>query len=373
MKKIGVLGGGQLGMMLEESVGELPLELHFLDPDPNCSCKAITKRVEVGDFKDYQRVLEFGRGKDILTVEIEHVNVKALKELEREGLAVFPQPDILEMIQDKGLQKKFYSESGFETAPFQLLGDANDIKYSEWKPPFVIKSRTGGYDGKGVQIIRNEGAVIDIEGPIVVEELADLEIELSVIVARNENGEVSVFPVVEMEFDPDANLVSALVSPAAIEASVADKAQRIAIELIDKLGLVGLLAVEFFLNKDGSIWVNEIAPRPHNSGHQTIEGNVTSQYAQHLRAIAGLELGSTEAKGYAVMVNLLGEPGHSGPRTIVSEDAVTRHENAYLHDYHKDLTRPGRKMGHITVVDPDRERAMSVALALQSEVRYISK
>lgn len=360
-------------MMLQESVGNLPVELHFLDPDPNCSCSSISERFTRGDFKDFQSVVDFGSTMDIVTVEIEHVNVAALRALKEAGVSVYPQAQILEMIQDKGLQKKFYANSGFPTAPFELLKSHEDIDPLKWRFPFVLKSRKGGYDGKGVQIVRREGDPIVIEGPVVLEQMADLEVELSVIVARNSLGDVSVFPVVEMEFDPVANLVSALVSPADIRAEIAEKAQEMAKLIIEELGLVGLLAVEFFLNKDGSIWVNEIAPRPHNSGHQTIEGNRTSQYEQHLRAISGMKLGDTSPEGVAVMVNLLGEKGHEGPRKILSKDLVDQVPNAYIHDYRKEITRPGRKMGHITVVDEDRAEALSVALKLQSQVRYVSE
>lgn len=360
-------------MMLEESATALSVELHFLDPDPACSCSAVSKNVEIGDFNDHQQVMQFGRAMDIVTVEIEHVNVQALDDLVKAGVTVYPQPSILELIKDKGLQKEFYTRVGIPTAPYELVDSTEKIDKSKWRAPYVIKSRTGGYDGKGVQIVRNANDSLMIEGTILLEQLADLEIELSVIVARSPSGDVAVFPVVEMEFDPVANLVSALVSPSDITKATAERAQEIAISIIKELGLVGLLAVEFFLNKDGSLWVNEMAPRPHNSGHQTIEGNKTSQYEQHLRAITGMELGDTSANGYAVMVNLLGEPDHNGPRIIEAGELVDDIPNAFLHDYNKQVTRPGRKMGHITVVDEDKDEAMRIALDLQSKVKYLSK
>ncbi|NNC82437.1 MAG: 5-(carboxyamino)imidazole ribonucleotide synthase [Flavobacteriales bacterium] len=373
MKRIGVLGGGQLGMMLFESIGDLPVRLSFLDPDPACSCAAIGADVVLGDFKDFDQVLAFGRNKDIVTVEIEHVNTAALKELQTSGVEVYPQPDILELIQDKGLQKEFYRENKLPTAPYSLIASKNEIDPARFPFPFVLKSRKGGYDGKGVALIRDEGQLDNaLSGPLVIEHLADIQKELSVIVARDIHGEVSSFPVVEMEFDPEANLVSALISPAELEDDLAEEATSLAESLIRKLGLVGLLAVEMFLLKDGRIWINEVAPRPHNSGHQTIEGNSTSQYAQHLRAIAGLGLGPTEALGTAVMVNLLGADGHQGPRRILGREEVEHVNHAHLHDYHKAITRPKRKMGHITVVDSDRQNALELALDLQKKVSFVS-
>jgi len=277
MKKIGVLGGGQLGMMLYQSEEARSVELKFLDPDANCSCKAIGAQVVQGDFKDYESVVSFGLTVDIITVEIEHVNIQALRELVKHGKEVYPQPDILEMIQDKGLQKQFYQNRAFPTSPFELIDSVANIDRGIWTPPFVLKSRKGGYDGKGVAIIRETDGLKDsISGACLVEQMADLEKELSVIVARSTVGEITAFPVVEMDFDPDANLVNALLSPANISDQIAKNASDLAKRLIGDLEMVGLLAVEMFLLKDGSLWVNEIAPRPHNSGHQTIEGNNTS-------------------------------------------------------------------------------------------------
>lgn len=360
-------------MMLQEAVSENEMHLSFLDPDPNCSCTAVTDQVVLGSFKDTETVLDFGADKDIVTVEIEHVDIPALKELESRGVKVFPQPDILAMIQDKGAQKKFYSSHGFPTAPFELIDSSAQVDLQEWSLPFVLKSRRGGYDGHGVKVVKSqEEARSAFEEPCLVEAMAEIEKEISVIVARNEQGEVKAFPAVEMEFDPEANLVSALIGPADIPNDIAEKAESLAKRLINELGLVGLLAVELFWLKDGDIWVNEVAPRPHNSGHQTIEGNITSQYEQHLRAISGKPLGETTPKGIAVMVNLLGAPGHEGARKIIGLESMEEFSGAFLHDYHKALTRPKRKMGHITVVDEDREKALSIALGLQKVVQYVS-
>jgi 5-(carboxyamino)imidazole ribonucleotide synthase len=318
-------------------------------------------------------VLDFGADKDIVTVEIEHVDITALMELQSKGVKVFPQPDILAMIQDKGAQKQFYSTHDFPTAPFELIDSSAQVDLKKWQVPFVLKSRKGGYDGHGVKVVKSEeDARNAFEEPCLVEAMADIEKEISVIVARNEQGEIKAFPAVEMEFDPEANLVSALIGPADIPNDISEKAETLAKRLIEELGLVGLLAVELFWLKDGGLWVNEVAPRPHNSGHQTIEGNMTSQYEQHLRAISGMPLGDTTPKGIAVMVNLLGAPGHEGEKKIIGLESMEEFSGAYLHDYHKALTRPKRKMGHITVVDAEREKALSIALGLQKIVQYIS-
>lgn len=374
MKKIGVLGGGQLGMMLQEAASEMSIALSFLDPDEACSCRSVSDKVTLGSFRETQQVVDFGLEKDIVTVEIEHVDISALKILESNGVNIFPQPDILAMIQDKGAQKEFYEAHGFPTAPFQLLEKSDEVDTDKWKLPFVLKSRRGGYDGHGVKVVRDEDEVASaFPVPCLVEALANIQKELSVIVARNVQGEVKTFPAVEMEFDQDANLVSALVSPADIPHAIAVSADELAKQLITELGLVGLLAVEFFWLKDDTLWVNEVAPRPHNSGHQTIEGNVTSQYEQHLRAITGEPLGDTSSKGYAVMVNLLGSGGHEGKTKIIGLDFLAKQTGAFLHDYHKAITRPNRKMGHITVVNEDREIALRIALELQEKVKYVSK
>ena len=372
MKKIAVLGGGQLGMMMQESLGSLPLELHFLDPDAHCSARAVSDKVTQGSFKDEETVIAFCADKDVVTVEIEHVNLEALYRLEEMGKEVYPQPAVLECIIDKGLQKQFFADEGIPTAPFELIASGKEALKTGWRPPFVLKLRTGGYDGKGVQVIRSVGDMEKaFDGPCVLEELAPIKKELAVIVARSIECEMSSFPVVEMDFEPELNLVRAVLSPARIPEEVADKAREIAENLIDAWGLVGLLAVEFFWCEDGSLWVNEVAPRPHNSGHHSIEGNKTSQFAQHLRAISGMELGDVSLKGAAAMVNLLGAEGEKGEAFLENQSVLNQEKNAHLHNYHKAETRQGRKMGHLTVMDDTVEKALKKALVLREKLRFV--
>jgi 5-(carboxyamino)imidazole ribonucleotide synthase len=371
MRKVAVLGGGQLGMMMQEAAKNLPLELHFLDPDPNCSVSTLTPHLVEGSFKDDNTVMDFCRDMDLITVEIEHVDLNALHTLEAMGKEVYPQPSILDTIVDKGLQKEFFETHGFPTAPYELLNSGQEALENGWKPPFVLKSRTGGYDGKGVQVIRTESDMSKaFQGPCVIESLAPIRKELAVIASRDVNGQVTTFPVVEMDFDPDLNLVRALFSPAEVSKKVSQEAKDIAKRLVTEWELVGNLAVEFFLNEDGSLWVNEVAPRPHNSGHHTIEANETSQFEQHLRAIAGLGLGPTQMKRPAAMVNILGAPGHRGKPVLKHKELLNKEKEAFLHEYHKSETRPGRKMGHLTVCADSSEAALKKALDLGTELSY---
>lgn len=348
--KLGVLGGGQLGRMLLQEAIDLDVKIAALDPDENAPCHQIVHEFVHGSFKDKQTVLDFGKDKDLITVEIEHVNIEALKELEDSGIPVYPQPDLLAIVQDKGLQKEFYSKNNIPTAPYALVNDKAEAMERRDLLPFAQKLRKGGYDGKGVSIIRSEQDFEKaFDAPSVLEQFVDFEKELAVIVARSANGEVKAFPTVELEFNPEANLVELLFAPAEISDSIDEKARSVAMKTIEAFGFVGLLAVELFLTKDGDILVNEVAPRPHNSGHQTIEGNVTSQYAQHLRAILGLPLGSTDQVRPAGMVNLLGAPDYTGEAYYEGLEKVLGLPGVYPHLYGKSTTKPFRKMGHVTI------------------------
>ncbi|MEC7754459.1 MULTISPECIES: 5-(carboxyamino)imidazole ribonucleotide synthase [unclassified Roseivirga] len=350
--KIGVLGGGQLGRMMIQSAIDFNLDIHVLDPDPNAPCKCIATSFETGSLTDYERVMAFGQDKDLLTIEIENVNTQALSELEKQGKKVFPQPRVIELIQNKLHQKKFYAANGIPTAEFQEVSGAAEVAQKKDFLPFVNKLATGGYDGRGVQVIRTEDALGKaFDAPGFVEKLVDFDKELAVIVARNEAGQVQTFPTVEMVFHPEHNLVEYLFSPASISPEIEDQAQQLAKELIEKLDMVGLLAIEMFLTKEGHLLVNEIAPRTHNSGHQTIEGNVTSQFEQHLRAILNWPLGNTDTLIPSAMVNLLGEDGYSGEARYEGMEQVLAKNGVHVHLYGKKLTKPFRKMGHITVAN----------------------
>ncbi len=354
---IGVLGGGQLGRMMIQSAIDFNLNIHSLDPDANAPCKNIATSFTQGALTDYETVMAFGADKDLLTIEIENVNTQALKDLKAKGKKVFPQPEIVELIQNKLEQKKFYSANNIPTSPFWEVKDQTDVEALSDKLPFVNKLATGGYDGRGVQVIKNEeGLGKAFDAPGFVEELVDFEKELAVIVARNENGEMKTFPTVEMVFHPVHNLVEYLFSPAKISNEVEEAAQSLAKDVISKLDMVGLLAIEMFLTKDGRLLVNEVAPRTHNSGHQTIEGNVTSQFEQHIRAICNWPLGDTQTLRPSAMVNLLGADGYTGEAIYEGMNSVLAQEGVHVHLYGKKLTKPFRKMGHITVCDTDVAR-----------------
>ncbi len=354
--RLGVLGGGQLGRMLIQSAIDFNLDVKILDPDKNAPCKDIATEFVNGSLNDYETVLKFGEDCDVITIEIESVNTEALKKLAEMGKQVFPEPAVIELIQDKRKQKTFYKANRIPTAEFVLTENLADVKSHAAFLPAVNKLGKGGYDGRGVQVIKR---VSDLDkgfdDPGLLEKLVDFEKEISVIVARNIEGEIHSFPVVELVFHPEANLVEYLFSPANISSEIAENAQKIARDVIDKLNMTGLLAVEMFVTKDGEVLVNEVAPRPHNSGHQTIEANYVSQYEQHLRAIYGLPLGATDSKINAAMVNVLGEDGYTGDAIYEGLDECLALSGVSVHLYGKKITKPFRKMGHVTIVDKTLE------------------
>lgn len=371
--KLGILGGGQLGRMLIQEAVNFNIHISVLDPAVNAPCADLANNFVVGNFNDYQTVLDFGKTVDVLTIEIEHVNIEALEELERLGKKVFPTPQALRTIQDKGLQKQFYKANNIPTAPFHLIDNAEDALLFKEKGPFMQKLRKGGYDGKGVTPLRTEAEFnAAFNAPSVLEEFVPFVKELAVIVARNESGEIAAFPLVEMEFNPEANLVEFIFSPAHVSVETEHKAKFIATDIADKLNHVGLLAIELFLTEDGEVLVNEIAPRPHNSGHHTIEACFVSQYGMHLRAILNMPLGSTGLRTPAVMINLLGEKGFEGKARYENIEEVLHTEGAYIHLYGKEDTKPFRKMGHITVCNSNLEEAKDIARRFLKEVRVIS-
>lgn len=372
--KIGILGGGQLGRMTLQEGYNLNLHIDILDHSPNAPCKNLANNFVVGDFKNYDDVYAFGKDKDVVSIEFEDVNSDALAQLEKDGVKVFPQPHILKIIQDKGLQKQFYADHDLPTSKFELIQGKEDISNTSLNFPVFQKLRTSGYDGYGVQQIDSkEDLDKAFDKPSVIEEGVDLEKELSVVIARNENGEIKHFPLVELEFNPKANMVEFLFSPANVSDTIAQRAYELATNLIEKLEMVGLLAVELFLNKEGEILINEIAPRAHNSGHQSIEGNYTSQFAQHLRAILNLPLGNTEIKVPSVMLNLLGEEGANGTAHYEGFHQILEEKGVYPHLYGKEQVKPFRKMGHITILDEDLEQAKSKARKIKTIVKVTSK
>jgi len=365
-QRIGMLGGGQLGKMFLQEAANYNAEVYILDPSADAPCAALCPNFTCGSFKDYDTVMAFGKDMDILTIEFEDVNSDALAELERQGKKVFPQPSVLKIIQDKGLQKEFYTQHGIPTAPYYLVNSAAEIRSYAGMLPMFQKLRTSGYDGYGVKALKDEAALqTAFDAASVLEQKADLDMELSVIVARNEAGETAVFPSVAMEFNPQANMVEYLYAPAPVNAEVEKQAQALALKVIDALGMVGILAVEMFLLKNGELWVNEVAPRPHNSGHHTIEANYTSQFEMHFRSITGLPPGNTGTIMPAVMVNILGEPGYSGAAIYEGLNETLALGNTYIHLYGKAITKPYRKMGHVTILDNDIRNAVNKAVKIK--------
>lgn len=368
--KLGILGGGQLGRMLIQESINYNVTTHVLDPDPHAPCKDICNHFTAGSLTDYDTVYKFGKKVDLLTIEIEKVNVDALEQLEIEGVVVYPQSRVIRLIQDKGVQKQFFKENDIPTSPFQLIQSKNELKSGSFGYPYIQKLRREGYDGRGVYTVRSEADLINaFEAPSVIEKLIDFEKEIAVIVARNEKGEVKTFPCVEMEFNPEANLVEFLISPSNLDADILKRADELAIKIAEDLKIVGILAVELFLTSNGEILVNEIAPRPHNSGHQSIEGNYTSQYEQLLRAIFNLPLGDTHSLGNAVMINLLGEKGYEGYAEYEGLEKALALSGVYVHLYGKKITKPFRKMGHVTILDADREKAIEKAKFVQRTIK----
>ncbi len=352
--KVGILGGGQLGRMLIQSATDWNLDIHILDANPNAPCKDTATVFQTGSITDFDTVYQFGKTVDLLTIEIENVNVEALEQLEREGLKVFPQPSIVKIIKDKRLQKQFYKDHNIPTAEFILVENKTDIEnHLDFLPAFN-KLGTEGYDGRGVVALMNEGDVAKaFDKPGLLEKAVDIEKELAVIVARNENGDLTAFPPVELVFNPKYNLVDYLLSPAQISENIAREATAIAKKIMTSFGMVGILAVELFLSKSGEILVNEVAPRPHNSGHHSIEANITSQFQQHLRAILNMPLGDTSVRTPAAMINILGAEGYTGEAQYQNLDKLLAESGVFVHLYGKKITKPSRKMGHFTIIDKD--------------------
>lgn len=352
--KLGVLGGGQLGRMLIRSCVNFNVHTNVIDPDPNAPCSGIANEFVNGSLTDFDAVYNFGKSVDLLTIEIENVNIEALEKLESEGVKVYPQPAAIKIIQDKRIQKQFYVDNDIPTADFVLTDDAVAVKQNSDFLPAFQKVGKGGYDGGGVQRLSSaEDLTKAFDAPSLLEKAVDFEKEIAVIVSRNSKGDVVAYPAVEMVFHPEYNLVDYLLSPARLNDDIEETAAEIAKKVIDKLDMVGILAVEMFVTKDGEILVNEVAPRPHNSGHQTINASYTSQYEQHLRAILNLPLGSTFTKKPSAMVNLLGEEGYTGMADYEGLDEALAIDGVNLMLYGKKITKPHRKMGHITIIGDD--------------------
>lgn len=367
--KIGILGGGQLGRMLIQDALKYDDQWFTLDPAQDAPCAAISS-LTVGDFNDYDTVFDFGKEKDVLSIEIEHVNVDALFELRDSGIKVIPSPEIIRIIQQKILQKEFYKNHQIPSPDFQVIQQKSELNFPL---PFVQKMNTGGYDGKGVQLIKTKGDLQHLwDVPSVLETMIDIEKELSIIVAKNEKGETQVFPVTEMVADPKLNLLDFNICPAEISAEVQLQIDLIAKQFIDAADSPGLFAIELFLDKNQKVWVNETAPRLHNSGHQTQEGNANSQFEQFYRVLKNLPLADTGAFGFSGMLNLVGEEHYHGKVKYDGLEEVLKMPKTYVHLYGKTETKPGRKMGHINVLADSREELMTKLVFIKSLVRVIA-
>ncbi len=375
---LGILGGGQLGKMMLYDTRKFDITTHVLDPSAEAPSRISCDHFEQGDLMDFDTVVNFGRKVDVLTFEIENVNIDALAALEAEGKKVYPSSETLRNINDKGIQKQFYKKHKIPTSPFVLFTDKNALNEAivrkELHYPFVWKSCTGGYDGKGVSIIRDAEDIIPLpDTRCIAEKMIPFKHELAVIVARNPSGDVRTYPVVEMEFHPEANQVEYVICPARIDDAVAEKARAVATQVSEAFKHVGLLAVELFQTQDDEILVNEVAPRPHNSGHYSIEASYTNQFEQHLRAILDLPLGKTSSKLGGIMVNLVGAEGHTGEAIYENIDTILAMDGVTPHIYGKKQTRPFRKMGHVTIVNENIEEARRIAQEVKKTIHVISK
>lgn len=375
--KLGILGGGQLGKMMLAELRKFDICTYVLDPSAEAPCQYGAHYFEQGDLLDYQTVYNFGQKVDVLTLEIENVNLDALDQLEAEGKAVYPSAKTLRLIQHKGVQKDHYKTHNIPTSAHQRFTQLSDIVLAvnnhELALPFVWKLAQFGYDGKGVKIVRSIADLTDLPiGECIAEQLVPFTHELAVIVARSVSGEIKTYPVVEMEFHPEANQVEYVLCPARIDPAIAQKATEIALQVSAAFAHVGILAVELFLTAEGDILVNEVAPRPHNSGHYSIEASYTSQFENHIRAILDLPLGDTSSKVAGIMVNLVGDERFSGPVVYENIAKIMQLKGVTPHLYGKKETRPFRKMGHVTIVHEDINAARKLAEVVKQTIRVVS-
>jgi len=376
--KLGILGGGQLGKMMLTETRKFDIQTYVVDPSSEAPCRFGATKFFEGSLNDYDTVMNLGNQVDVLTIEIENVNLEALEALEEQGKKVYPSPKTLRLISNKGNQKDFYTQHQIPTAPYRRFSRLEDltaeVAAGNITIPFVWKATEGGYDGNGVKIVRSTQDLHALpQTECIAETMIPFKNELAVIVARSASGEIKTYPVVEMEFHPEANQVEYVICPARIDESVATAARKIALKVSEAYNHVGLLAVEMFQTQDDEILVNEVAPRPHNSGHYSIEASYTSQFEQHIRAILDLPLGNTDSKVAGIMVNLVGEEGYSGQVVYENIEKIMAVDGVTPHIYGKRETRPFRKMGHVTIVNEDMARAREVAQEVKETIRVISK
>ena len=379
MIRVGIIGGGQLGMMtIEAKFPSLPVEFVTLEQSADCPAASISNQFIAGSLKSESDIRSLAEAADVLTWEIEHINVEALVKLEKEGKTIIPKPSVLQTIQDKGIQKQFFQQHNIPTAPFALC-NANEVTEALLSQfpgnQIVIKTRTGGYDGKGVAILTKEEALNNnpFQGDILIESFVPNALEIAVIVAIAQDGAHAVYPAIEMYFNAQSNLVEFLFSPARISSELQEKIQAVGLQCVQKLNSPGLFAVELFITEHQEIWVNEIAPRPHNSGHHTIEGCHCSQFEQFLRVLSGAPLGDPSLLQPSAMINIVGPANLSGPYQLADEEKLTKNGDVFVHMYRKTETRPNRKLGHVTVIAATLEELLQRAETVKNQLKIIAK
>jgi 5-(carboxyamino)imidazole ribonucleotide synthase len=373
MLKIGILGGGQLGRMLLQAAANYPVQTYVMENDPECPAAHLCHEFYRGDIRNYDDVYRFGKQMDGITIEIESVNVEALEKLESEGVKIFPKPSALRIIRDKILQKQFYKEHDIPSAAFRITEKRDDLrKFSDFLPA-VQKLASGGYDGRGVQILEGDKDIHrGFDAPSVLEKKVDIHKEISQIVAINGAGQTALYPPVEMIFNPVLNQLDYQLSPAEIPQQTTWRIEAIAMKVVKDLKTPGIFAVEFFIDKNGDVLVNETAPRVHNSGHHTIEANFCSQFDMLWRIMLGYPLGNPKHIMHAAIVNLTGCDGYSGEASYEGIDDILKMENVFLHLYGKKETRPGRKMGHATILSPEKSDLVFKAKSIKQKLRITS-
>ena len=371
--KAGILGGGQLGRMLLQAAANYVVETFVLENDEHCPAAHLCHHFIKSEIKDFDTVYNFGKGLDVMTIEIEAVNIEALERLQSEGVRIIPKPSAVKTIKNKIRQKEFYKASGIPSPEFVITGSKNEIKNHTDFLPAVHKLGEGGYDGKGVQVVKSESDIEKgFDAPSVLERMVDIKKEIAIIVAMNEQGDIAIYPPAEMVFDPVLNLLDYQLAPAELPEKILWKAEAIALGIVKAFGSAGLFAVEMFVDNDDNVWANETAPRVHNSGHHTIEANYCSQYDMLWRIMLQLPLGNTECILPASLVNLIGEKDCSGPAVYEGLDEVMKMENVFVHLYGKTETKPGRKMGHVTIISKDRQDLTYKANKIKHTLKVVS-
>jgi 5-(carboxyamino)imidazole ribonucleotide synthase len=376
--KLGILGGGQLGKMLLQVTSRLSIKTNILDPSKDSPCKNLCNEFEIGNLMDFDSVYQFGKKCDLVTFEIEHVNIEALEKLESEGTKVYPSSKTLKIIQNKNLQKQFFIDNNIPTSDFWYFKSPKDFKNSFHKNqisfPCVWKKTKFGYDGYGVEIIKSIKQIDNLPNEeFIIEEFIPFEKELATTIVRNNSGDIQIFPLVQMDFNKESNQVEYVVCPAQVNREIKDLANALAMKVSKSFKHVGLLAIEMFLTKDNKILINEVAPRPHNSAHYSIEACENSQFQQHINSILNLKLGSCKSNSNAIMVNLVGEKGYSGPVFYQGIEKAMEQSNVSVHIYGKSNTKPNRKMGHITVTDENLKNGLKKAKSIKNLIKVKTK